>query len=171
MKGARGSKEVLALPGAEAPTPARAVSLLTAAHLAWERGDYAAADRYYAEAVPLARRLGDPWILFVALADQGMVAQQRGDYDTARACWEEGLVVTQASGDRASEAVLLINLGRLDIFEGQLRVGRAQCEEALNLARQVGDTWVICNGAECARAGSAGAGRLWQLHVPWRTSA
>jgi len=69
---------VLALPGAEAPTPARAVSLLTAAQLAWERGDYSAADGYYAEAVPLARKLGDPWILVVALTDQGLQAEQRG---------------------------------------------------------------------------------------------
>src|SRR5207302_2004461 len=50
-------EEVLALPGAEAPTPARAVSLLTAANLAWGRVDYPTADRYYAEADPLARQL------------------------------------------------------------------------------------------------------------------
>src|SRR5260370_28237833 len=56
-------EDVLALPGAEAPTPARAVSLGTAADLAWMRGDYTAADRYYAEAEPLARRLGEPWLL------------------------------------------------------------------------------------------------------------
>jgi predicted ATPase/DNA-binding CsgD family transcriptional regulator len=134
---------VLALPGANAPTPARAVSLLTAARLAWERGDYSAADGYYAEAVPLARKLGDPWILFVALADQGLEAEQRGDYDLALSLWQEGLVITRASGDRASKAILLICLGRLHLFEGNYATGRALCEESLGLARQLGDLWVI----------------------------
>jgi predicted ATPase/DNA-binding CsgD family transcriptional regulator len=136
-------EDVLALPGAEAPTPPRAVSLLTAARLAWERGDYDAADRYYAEAVPLARHLGDPWILFVALADQGLEAEQRGDYDQALTLWQEGLVVTRASGDRASEAILLMCLGRLHLFEGNYATGCELCEESLSLARQLGDQWVI----------------------------
>ena len=41
-------EEVLAMPGAEAQTPARAVALTTAADLALIRGDYPVADRYYA---------------------------------------------------------------------------------------------------------------------------
>jgi ATP/maltotriose-dependent transcriptional regulator MalT len=136
-------EEVLELPGAETSSPARAVSLLTAAQLAWGRGDYAAADHYYAEAVPLARQFGDPWILFVALVDQGLESQQRGDYDTARSFWQEALVTTRASGDQASETILLLNLGRLDIFEGNYATGRAQCEEGLVLAQQLGDGWTI----------------------------
>jgi predicted ATPase/DNA-binding CsgD family transcriptional regulator len=135
-------EDVLALPGADAPTPARAVSLLTAARLAWERGDYPAADRYYAEAVPLARKLHDPWILFVALADQGLEAEQRGNYDVALTLWQEGLVITRANGDRASEAILLMCLGRLHLFEGNYLTGRDLCEESLGLARQLGDMWV-----------------------------
>jgi predicted ATPase/DNA-binding CsgD family transcriptional regulator len=135
-------EEVLALPGAATPTPGRAVSLLTAAHLAWGRGDYAAADRYYAEADPLARALNDPWILYVVQVDQGNAAQQRGDYAAARQFFQEGLRTTRASG-LPGEAVFLMNLGRLHIFEGNYAVGRAQCEEALAFARKVGDVWVV----------------------------
>jgi DNA-binding NarL/FixJ family response regulator len=138
-------EEVLALPDAAAPTPARAVSLLTAAQLAWCRGDFAAADRYYAEADPLARGSGDPWMLFAAQVDQGNAAQQRGDFAAARRFWQEGLVTTRASGAQACEAPLLLNLGRIQIFEGNYSAGRVQCEEALALARQVGDVWVVCN--------------------------
>jgi predicted ATPase/DNA-binding CsgD family transcriptional regulator len=138
-------EEVLALPGAEAPTPARAVSLLTAAQLAWGRGDYAAADRYYVEANTLARTLGDPWIVFVVQVDQGNAAQQRGDYAAARHFWQEGLLAARAGGLQSSEAVLLMNLGRLQVFEGNYAVGRMQCEEALALARKIDDVWVVWN--------------------------
>jgi predicted ATPase/DNA-binding CsgD family transcriptional regulator len=136
-------EEVLALPAAVAPTPARAVSLLTAAQLAWSRGDNVAADRYYAEADPLARAVGDPWILNSALVDQGNAAQQRGDYAAARHFWHEALVAARASGVQGWEAILLMNLGRLQVFEENYAVGRAQCEEALALARKVGDVWVV----------------------------
>lgn len=136
-------EEVLALPGAEAPTPARAVSLLTAAWLAWERVDYSAAEHYYAEAVPLARRLGDPWIWFVAVADQGAQAHQRGNYDAARAFWREALAITRASGDTASEALMLVNLARLNVWVGNYGIGRAECEACLTLARQLGDVWIL----------------------------
>jgi predicted ATPase/DNA-binding CsgD family transcriptional regulator len=136
-------EELLALAGAEAPTSPRAVSLLTAARLAWECGDDAAADRYYTEAVPLARRLGDPWILFVALVDQGLQAEQRGDYEVALALWQEAVSVTSASGDRASEAVALMCIGRLQLFEGKYAVGREMCEKALDLARRLDDMWIV----------------------------
>lgn len=134
---------VLALPGADAPTPARAVSLLTAAMLAWMQGDHPAAQHLYAEALPLARQLGDPWIQFVALVDSGMEAEQRRDYTTARARWEEGLVVTRASGDRASEAILLQCLARAEIFARNLPAARALYEEALRIARKIQDTWIM----------------------------
>ncbi len=57
------------------------MSWRTAAYLARGRGDYAAAARYYAEVDPLARQLGDPSILFVALAGQGLALD--------RTAWEQ----------------------------------------------------------------------------------
>jgi predicted ATPase/DNA-binding CsgD family transcriptional regulator len=136
-------EQVLALPGAEAFKAPRAVSLLTAARLAWERHDYGTAESYYAEGVPLARSLGDPWILFVALADQGSQAEERGDYHLARTFWQEALCVARTSGDTASEALLRVQLARLDVFEGNYTVGRTECEECLALARQLGDAWIL----------------------------
>lgn len=136
------------LPGAEAPTPAPAVALLTAAAAEWRLGDHVAALALYREADPLARQLGDAWILFVALADQAMEAQQRGDYAAARAYWEEGLIVTRASGDQVSEAILLNNIGRTAIYQCDYAAGRERCERALSLARSLGDVWVMSMGAD-----------------------
>jgi predicted ATPase/DNA-binding CsgD family transcriptional regulator len=152
-------EQLLRLPGADAPTPARAVALLTAAWLRWSR-DRHAGDAIYAEALPLARRLGDPWILFVALADKGLLAMHRGDYSAAHAYWGEGLTITQASGDRASEAVLLHNLGRLAIVEREYAAGRARCEEALRLARELGDYWTKALALEALRMAALALGEL-----------
>jgi non-specific serine/threonine protein kinase len=110
---------------------------------AWALGDWTVADRYYAEALPLARRLGDPWVLYVALTDQGAALEVRGDYESARRRWQEALIVVRASRDQASEAVLLNMCGQLDIFEGNFAAGCALCQESLDLARQMGDEWVI----------------------------
>jgi len=150
---------LLRLPGADAPTPARAVALLTEAWLSW-RLDSNAAEALYAEALALARRLGDPWVLFRALSDRGLVAMHSGDYRTARACWEEGLPRTQASGDRAAEAVLLSNLGRVAILDGDYARGRARCEEVLRLGRELGDDWTIGLAKESLRMAAQSLGEL-----------
>ena len=133
---------LLKLPGAEAPTPARGMALLIAAAAAWRLGDQLVARAMYIEAVPLARQLGDPWILFVALLDQGLDAQQRGAYGAARAFWTEGLDVARSRGDRISEARMLNNLGRLAIYEGAYGEGRIGCGEALKVGRSLGDVWL-----------------------------
>ncbi|MBV9354982.1 MAG: LuxR family transcriptional regulator, partial [Chloroflexi bacterium] len=150
-------EQLLRLPGADAPTPARAVALLIAAFLRGTR-DRTAAEAIHAEALPLARRLRDPWILFAALSDRGLLAMHRGEYATARACWEEGLTITQASGDRASEAILLHSLGRLAIVEHDYAAGRARCEEALRLARELGDYWTQALAVEALRMAAQALG-------------
>ena len=152
-------ESVLALPGAEEPTRAYAVALLSAAMLAWTQHDYIAAATHYDKAFPLVRRLGDPWILFVALADRGSEAQSRGDVAAAVTFWEEGLAVTRESGDRTSEAIVLNNLGRLQIYGGNYAAGRARCEAALDLARHLGDTWVMALALEALASAATAEGR------------
>jgi predicted ATPase/DNA-binding CsgD family transcriptional regulator len=166
--------ELLQLPGAERPTLARAITLSTAARLAWECGDHAAADAYYTAAVPLARRLGDPWILFVALVDKGLQAEHRGQYQLAFSLWQEAESVTLASGDHASEAIALMCIGRLHLFEGDYATGREACEKSLDLSRQVGDMWTVWQtlhalGQSALAHGdlpTAGAAALENLKVP-----
>ena len=161
---------LLELPGAEAPTPARAVALLTAASASARLGDKSAADRLYAEAYPLAHQLGDPWILFVALVDQGDAARQVGDYVAARTFWAEGLEVTRSSGDHVSEGLLLMNLGRLAIFEGNYGDGRVACNRALEL----GEAWAM-SGSKGSRWLHLRSPRLRSRislrPAPWRRNA
>jgi tetratricopeptide (TPR) repeat protein len=152
-------ERLLSLPGADAPTPARAVALLTEAWLIW-RLDVNAANALYAEALTLARRLAEPRILFAALSDRGLVAMHRGEYRTARSCWEEALPGTVASGDRAAQAILLSNLGRVAILEGDLAGGRTRCQEILRLGQELGDDWTIGLALESLRMAAQSVGNL-----------
>jgi non-specific serine/threonine protein kinase len=140
--------ELLGLPGANAPSPAWALLLLTAARLAGGLGNHEAAESYYQAATPLARQLGDPWILVVALMDEGISAGNGGDYNRARRRWEEGLLVARGSCDRASEAILLFNLGALALYDGDQATGRTLCEQACGVASDVGDAWVVSSALE-----------------------
>ena len=59
--------EVLAMPGADAPSPARMGALEAAGGLKWWSADIAAADGFYREALELGRTLGDPRAIANAL--------------------------------------------------------------------------------------------------------
>ena len=156
-------EEVLALPGAEAPTPARAVSLLTAAGAALEASAITSCRvAIYAEAVPLARQLGDPWILFVALADQAFVGPaarrlRRGAY----ASGTRALVVTRASGDQASEGILLLMcLGRLADLRGKLRRRSHSARKPSTGPPRRGRVGHLSECAACARSAALAQGDL-----------
>jgi non-specific serine/threonine protein kinase len=138
------STAILELPGVNVPTRERALALLTAASLALARGDQVEASRFYAEAVPLARQLDDPWLLFVALIDSSNEARYRGDSATADRRWEEALAITRATGDGAGEAVLLVSLASRERRSGDLSAARAHYEEAVALERQARDPLGTC---------------------------
>jgi predicted ATPase/DNA-binding CsgD family transcriptional regulator len=141
-------QELLGIARGNASTPAWALLLLTAARLAGGLGDHEAAGSYYQEATPLARRLGDSWVLVVALVDEGISAGNVGDYARARRRWAEGLLVARGSGDRASEAILLFNLGALALYDGEEAMGRELCEQARCVANDVDDAWVVSSALE-----------------------
>jgi len=153
-------QKVLQLDAPSLAMPARVVALVTAARLADGLGEHAAAEVYFGEALPLARRLGDPWILFLALVDEGIGAAAVGDYARARRRWQEGLLSTRSNADRASEAILLFALGTLAIYEGDRAAGRALCERARRLAVEAGDAWVISLAREIVALGALVQGEL-----------
>ena len=120
----------------------KAVSLLTVAWLAWERHDYAAAECYYAEAVPLAEVSEIPGSCLLHLLTR--VHKRRSAAITSGAQFmQEALCVAHASGYTASEALLRVQLARLDVFEGNYGIRRIACAECLALARQLGDAWIL----------------------------
>jgi hypothetical protein len=136
------TQELLRLPGAGAPTPARAVALLTAARLAAGLGDQEATASYYKEATPRPVNLAIPGSCLLPSSIRGST-RRTWAISVERGCWKEGLLLTRSSGDQASEAILLINLGGLAVYDGAPADGWMLCEEARRLAVDIGHEWVI----------------------------
>jgi tetratricopeptide (TPR) repeat protein len=107
--------------------------------LAAGRRDFAAARRYYTEALALVKQLGDRRGEGLLLNALGMAALNGGEASAAERHFSEGLTASRDAGDKSAQALLLFNLGLVVAAQGDL--GRAQglLFEALLLVRQLGD--------------------------------
>jgi non-specific serine/threonine protein kinase len=109
--------EVLALPGAVAPTPARARALAFAGQFASLQGSEAEAETLLDEGLAAARRAGD--LMAQALCHQflGHVARRRGALAEAEALYRRALELARQTGNLGSAAWdgFLIALTRFEI--------------------------------------------------------
>ncbi|OBF46807.1 hypothetical protein A5787_11005 [Mycobacterium sp. 852002-50816_SCH5313054-b] len=99
---------------------------------------------YFAEAIGLARKLGDPWGLSQILAWQARAAATAGDPFAMRAAGEEGRDLAEAIGDRFASRQCRWCLAVVTQFEGdlagattQFRAVTAEAEAAHDLTFQV----------------------------------
>lgn len=151
---------LLALPNGGEPTPARAVALITAGRLETLRGNRTEAWAFFADGVPLARRITDNWILWVALADSGWCALTRGDYVDAQTAFDEGLTVSRSARDPVAEAISWSNLGQLATYQANYVVGDRCSTEAVRLARNTGDQFALGGALTGAAWAALGLGNL-----------
>jgi predicted ATPase len=113
--------------------------------LATRQGDFAAAARFHAKALPLRRSLGDPLALASSLNSLGGLLMQLGRLGKAQTAWEESLASRRASGDGRAIALGLMNLGVLALNRGEIRQAIASAEESLPLFRAAGDESMLAN--------------------------
>ena len=97
-------QRVLAMPGADARTPARLAVLDAAGGTAWWIGDIAAADRFYEEQVDLARNLGDRPGLANALFNLSHTRVVGSDPASSEAIRAEAIQVYEEIGDARGAA-------------------------------------------------------------------
>ena len=97
-------QRVMAMPGAEAPTPGRVGLLDAAGGVAWWRGDTTTADRFYQEQVDLARRLGEPQALANALFNLSHSRVVGDDPAASEAIRAEAIRQFEAIGDARGAA-------------------------------------------------------------------
>ena len=97
-------QRVLAMPGADARTPARLALLDAAGGTAWWIGDIAAADRFYEEQVDLARSLGDRRGLANALFNLSHTRVVGSDPASSEAIRAEAIQVYEEIGDARGAA-------------------------------------------------------------------
>jgi predicted ATPase/DNA-binding SARP family transcriptional activator len=133
---------LLALPGAQSCTVARAAALHAAAVLAWRHGDPAAARAPLEESLSLYRQLGNQRGVALCLA---WLTDFLDDQEPALSLAEESLRLWRELGDQAGLAHSLHMLGKIKSIRGQVNEGRALLEESLAIRREVGDQEYIAN--------------------------
>jgi len=149
------------LDGAAAVAPAvRVNGLAGAARLAMDQAAYDQAAERCAQAVALARELGDPWLLAAALNTQGLLARVQDRYADSERAHQAALEQVRASADRAGEAVALLGLAYAAMFTGDGPRASALAEESLAAARDSGDRYTLAQGLFLLGwvAGNAGPG-------------
>jgi tetratricopeptide (TPR) repeat protein len=137
-EGRRWFEEVLAMPGGQAPTPARAKALTGAGGIAWWT-DQAAARRFYDEALAIARRLGDPAGLAEALYNEAFAVAVEHDWASAARLLDESLALFRQVGDEPGVARVVALLVVPDAMAGAWERVVAGIEEVVAIWRRLGD--------------------------------
>ena len=125
----------------------RAVALYEEGMLAFWQGADEDACSLHGRSLHLARRLGDPTTVALALCGLARVAL-REDLDWARALCEEALAEVAGTGDRLGRANALHVLGVAAQMRGDLPQARDLMTRRITTARELGDMAAI--GAESA---------------------
>jgi tetratricopeptide (TPR) repeat protein len=132
-------EKLLNLPGAEAPTKARARALFAGGVLANEQGDHERSDALLEESLEIARKLGDKQGAAVSLNALAVGFRTRGDFAPARALVEESLALWREMGDQKAIARAVSNLANILKLQGDLGGARALHAECLAIFEGLGD--------------------------------
>ena len=136
---------LLAHPGGQERTKARARSLNGAGNLAWMQGDYDEARVLFDESLTIGRGSGDKKGIADSLNNLGIVAWMQGDYVTARILFEESLTIKRELGYKNGIADSLGNLGNVAMVQGDYVQAQVLLEEGLTIRRELGDKWGMAN--------------------------
>ena len=142
-------------PGAREAMALRAHALNGAGSLAFNQGDYAAAEACYEESLALRRALGETRMIAFSLGNLGHVAARLGNAATARTRFEESLTLFRGLGEPEGIAYALGSLGHMVARRGDHRAARRHSTESLALFRELGDTrgiaWMLHDLGDAAR--------------------
>jgi tetratricopeptide (TPR) repeat protein len=122
----------------------RAVALYEDGMLAFWQGADEEACAQHGRSLQLARRLGDPTAVALALCGLARVAL-REDLDWARTLCEEALAVVVGTGDRLGRADALHVLGVAAQMRGDLAPARDLMTGRIQTARELGDVAAVAS--------------------------
>ena len=103
------------------------------------------AQRYFAEAIELARSVGDGWRLSQVLAWKAVAALVAGDVAAGRMTGHEGRDLAAAIGDRFASRVSRWCIGVAQLYQGELSAAAAQFTELVAESRTAHDALVEVN--------------------------
>jgi predicted ATPase/DNA-binding winged helix-turn-helix (wHTH) protein len=141
----------------------QSLRMLAASHIG-EADAYAPALDLVDEAIELARRIGQPALIALALTVKGELTRVHGDDAVAREAYEQSMVLALAAGDDEHVSMCLGNLSFLAEHAGDHREARRLGCEALRL------TWRLGRRYASALAVSILAGSELELGRPERAA-
>jgi predicted ATPase len=159
---------LLRLPGAAAPTKARARALFCAGVLGVEQGDYTSADGLLRESLEISRKLEDRQGAAVCLNALAVNARDQGDIPVARSLFEESLALWRESGDPRAVARSLSNLASIVKLQGDSDRTNSLYAECMSIFQGLGDrmgvAWSLNHQGDVARdqCDSAAARALYE---------
>jgi predicted ATPase/class 3 adenylate cyclase len=137
-EGRRWLDEILAMPGADRPSPGRVKALIGAGGVAWWQQDRARAGECYEQAVAVERELGDPGRIAEALYNLAFVVAGE-DVDAAAKVLEESLELFRQAGDERGQAEVMTMLVIRDAQAGEWDQVRLGLEAAVEIWRRLGE--------------------------------
>jgi predicted ATPase/DNA-binding CsgD family transcriptional regulator len=137
--------QVLALPGAQARSLARAKALRGAGLLAFAQGDFPQAQRLLEESVSISREMGASGKreLAQALTGRGHVALLQGNPDAACELSAESVRLFREVGEHWGLALALCHLGKATVELGDPVAACSFLQESAQLLRVVGDRQLL----------------------------
>jgi predicted ATPase len=146
---------LLALPGAAAPSAARAKAVFALGVLAAGQRDYGAQLPLFTESVQIYRELGDRQGTAIVLNAVALLHKDQGDLAEARRLFEESCAVWLELGDSLMRARSLSNLASIVKEQGDFDLALERHAEALVLFRQLDDkagvAWSLRHQGDIAR--------------------
>jgi tetratricopeptide (TPR) repeat protein len=128
-----------ALEDPSTPMPQRSRALARVAGVAFDRQDFAGAQRLYTEALEAIGNLGAAELRVEVLTGLGLIAKQDGRVDEAISNFEAALEVARRSQRPLDAATLLNNIANLRRTRGDL-AGSIECfERSIELREEAGD--------------------------------
>jgi predicted ATPase/class 3 adenylate cyclase len=144
-EGRRKLEHLLQAPGGAERTPERFKALIGAGGLAYWQNDYPATERFYSEALEIARELEDPRPIAEALFNLSFLDRIRGDVEEGMAKLRRVLEIARSNGDRQLAADSLFLLGNHELQEGSPEDGLPMVEEGLGIYRELGNLFATAD--------------------------
>ena len=138
-EGAESLRALLDLPAAQQATLPRARALAVAAHLLEQAGSYATAEGYCQEALAIARRAGDGYLVADLLTERAWILVRLGRPGEALPLIESGLDVARRLTESHLTARLLVVRGSATNVQGDHAGAARDAAAALRLFRRAGD--------------------------------
>jgi predicted ATPase/class 3 adenylate cyclase len=144
-EGRRKLEHLLQVPGGAVRTVQRFKALTGAGGLAYWQNDYPAMERFYSEALEIARELDDPRSIAEALFNLSFTDRIRGDVEEGMAKLGKVLEMARSIGDRQLSADSLFLLGSHEVREGRPEDGLPMLDEALDIFRDLGNLFATAD--------------------------